>query len=314
MLVVGDVLTDVLVRPAGRRAAGSDTPSQIEERRGGQGANQAAWLAAEDVRVGLAARVAAEDRDALAGELVVRGIVPFLAPDDTRPTGRIVVLVDPASGERDMFSDRGAAEALAPVDLDPGLAAARRWVHVSGYAVFGRHGPDIVATATAVARRRRLAVSVDPASTSELQRFGVDRFLGLLTDAAVDVLLPNEDEALLLSGAGSPRAAATALLDVARTVAVTRGPAGALVARRGGELIEAEARAPTVVDTTGAGDAFTAGFLAALVSGADPSACLERGLRAAECAVASVGAQPPVSSSPTPPGPGGRRRAPRHAG
>jgi sugar/nucleoside kinase (ribokinase family) len=313
VLVVGDLLIDVIVRPDGPRTAGSDTVARIEHRRGGQGANQAAWFAAEGTRVGLAARIGIADLEVVAWELRAVGIAPFLERDADRATGTIVVLVDPATGERDMFSDRGAAAALAPADLGPGLAAARRWVHVSGYAIFGEHGPDVAATATAEARRRELGLSVDPASCSELVRFGVERFLD--TVRGVDVLLPNADEALLLTGCRSPADAATALLDVAPTVAVTCGPNGALVACRGGPLLEGAARPATVVDTTGAGDAFTAGFLAGVVDGADAGACLGRGLRAAERAVAQVGGRPEwLSSSSTPPDPGGRKRVPRRGG
>ena len=114
----------------------------------------------------------------------------------------------------------------------------------------------------------------------------------------MDVLLPNLDEARLLSGTDDAEAAALALLELAGTVVVTTGARGAVAATRGASTLEHAAAPPaTVVDTTGAGDAFAAGFLAALVERGDVRTCLVRGLRAATRAVGAVGAQPPTGPS-----------------
>jgi sugar/nucleoside kinase (ribokinase family) len=306
VLVVGDAATDVLVLAGGPREPSSDTPSRIEQHDGGQGSNQALWLAAEGVRVGLAARVGRADKARRARALRAAGVVPFLTADATRQSGRIVVLVDPITGERDMFSDRGAGAALTARDLAPGLACTGRWVHVSGYALFADHGPAILEAVRESAQTRGLGTSVDPASTAELARFGVERFRALVS--GVDLLVPNLDEARLLSGNAhdardaassllDARDAASSLLDVASTVVVTAGAAGAVVASRGARPVEQLSVVPAevvqVVDTTGAGDAFAAGFLAALLDGADAAACLTRGGRAAARAVNTMGAQPP---------------------
>jgi sugar/nucleoside kinase (ribokinase family) len=293
VLVVGDVATDVVVLAGGTRAPGSDTPSRIEDHDGGQGANQARWLAAEGVHVGLVARVGRADRPRRARALSAAGVVPFLTGDGVRPTARIVVLVDPATGERDMFSDRGAGAALTARDLAPGLACTARWVHLSGYALLGEHGPALLAAVREAADARGLGVSVDPASSAELARFGVQRFRTLVS--GVDLLLPNLDEARLLAGGRDASAAASALLEVASAVVVTAGAAGAVFASRGADRVEELSVAPVdVVDTTGAGDAFAAGYLAALLDGDEPAARLARGGRAAARAVGAVGAHPPV--------------------
>ena len=283
VLVVGDIATDVLVLADGPRAAGTDTPSRIEERDGGQGANQARWLAAEGVHAGLAARVGRAGRARWERSLRAGGVVPFLTGDAARPTGRIVVLVDPVTGERDMFSDRGAGAALTARDLARGLTSTRRWVHVSGYALFGEHGTAVMGAVRRSAEARGLGISVDPASSADLSRFGVERFLALVSE--VDLLLPNLDEARLLTGAtvGDAGTAAAALLEVARTVVVTDGAAGAVSASTSRSPSTPIRKARTVsavevdrvVDTTGVGDAFVAGYLAALFDGSDAAACLE---------------------------------------
>jgi sugar/nucleoside kinase (ribokinase family) len=130
-----------------------------------------------------------------------------------------------------------------------------------------------------------------------LQRFGIERFCTLV--AGVDLLLPNLDEARLLSGGRDARAAAMSLLEIASTVVVTAGAAGAVSASRDDgsvkklSVVPAAAMDTGVVDTTGAGDAFAAGYLAALLDGDDPAARLARGARAAARAVGAMGAQPP---------------------
>ena len=211
------------------------------------------------------------------------------------------MLVDPATGERDMFSDRGAGAALTARDLTRGLTSTRRWVHVSGYALFGAYGPAVMGAVRRSAEDSGLGISVDPASSAELSRFGVERFLALV--GGVDLLLPNLAEARLLTGAtaGDAGTAAAALLEVARTVVVTDGAAGAVSASTSRSPSTPTWKARTVsavevdrvVDTTGAGDAFAAGYLAALLDGSDAAACLTRGSRAAARAVGTVGAQPP---------------------
>src|SRR5579884_943416 len=108
VIVVGDVMTDLIVRLREPIAAASDTRSSIETRAGGSGANVAAWLATAGVAVHFVGRVGADVFGAYHLEELRRcGVIPHLAVDQQRPTGSIVVLVDPA-GERSMLTDRGA--------------------------------------------------------------------------------------------------------------------------------------------------------------------------------------------------------------
>jgi sugar/nucleoside kinase (ribokinase family) len=121
---------------------------------------------------------------------------------------------------------------------------------------------------------------------------GVDRFLALVE--GVDVLLPSRDEACLLTGLPDPADAAAELSRRVPLVVAKAGSDGALVAEAGGVLARVPAEPATPRDTTGAGDAFTGAFLAALVAGADPGEAAARGCRAGARAVERVGARPPV--------------------
>ncbi len=136
-------------------------------------------------------------------------------------------------------------------------------------------------------------VSVDPASAGFLAALGADRFLAAAEGA--EVLLPNADEALVLTGRAGPERAAAELSRRFPLVVVTLGAAGALVAEDGAVTARVAAPPARPVDSTGAGDAFTGAFLAARLAGADPVKAAEAGCRAGAEAVATVGGRPPAA-------------------
>ena len=148
----------------------------------------------------------------------------------------------------------------------------------------------------AAARARGIGVSVDPASSGFLREFGADRFLALLGGA--DLLLPNLDEARVLTGQADPAIAARVLS--ARCdclVALKLGAAGALLAERAALLGPVPAPAAVPLDSTGAGDAFAGGLLAALLEGATPAAAAAEGCRLGAAAVVAVGGRPGAVST-----------------
>jgi sugar/nucleoside kinase (ribokinase family) len=134
-------------------------------------------------------------------------------------------------------------------------------------------------------------MSVDPASAGFLRQLGVPRFLDAV--AGTDLLLPNEAEAALLSGRPEPDSAAMELSTrCGGEVVVTLGAGGALAAAHGRVVARARALPAHPLDTTGAGDAFTGGLLAARLSGADLPAALAAGCRTGAEAVGVVGGRP----------------------
>ena len=275
ILVVGDVMVDVVAVLPGGLAHGSDTPAAIEHHFGGSGANVAAWLGDAGL---LAARIGA---DAL-GEAAVAGLRGPIERDDARATGTCIVLVHPG-GERTMIPDAGANDAVELREL-PDAAHA----HFTGYGLLRPGSRAAVRRAMAEAAERGMTISVDPSSAAPL---GAEPdFLEWV--AAAGLLVPNADEARVLTGEDDPERAARALAARdGREVVVTLGRAGALwtdgerVARAAAEDVEA-------VDTTGAGDAFAAGLLAARADGAAPEEALAAGCRRAAEAVSRVGARP----------------------
>lgn len=296
LLVVGDVVTDVVARHRGPLAAGTDTAATIRTVPGGAGANVACWAAHRGgAEVRLLGRVGADSAAWHERELVACGVRPRLIVDPEAPTGTVICLVDTgAAAERTFLTDSGAALRLAPEDWSDALLDGVARLHLSGYLMFSEPSRALVAVALEAARARGVPVSMDPASAGFLVELGVDRFLALVE--GVDVLLPSRDEACLLTGLPDAADAAAKLSRHVPLVVAKQGAEGALVARSGTVVAHVPAIPATPQDTTGAGDAFTGAFLAALLTGAGPEAATAEGCRAGSAAVERVGGRPPVNS------------------
>lgn len=289
LLVIGDVVTDVLALHSRPVAAGTDTAADIVVRPGGSAANTAAWAAALGAEVRILARVGADTGDWHRAHLTDVGVRPCLRVDPDHPTAVIIVMVD-ATGERTMLTDRGAGGLLGPEDWDEALLDGVTHLHLSGYLLFTPQGLELAALAMRRARRHGATISVDPASTGFLADFGTGRFIE--STAGADVVLPNRSEAALLTGESGPDAAAALLSDAYGLAVVKLGADGALAARDGRITAEIPVAPVTPVDSTGAGDAFAAGFLVAYLAGAGDAATLTAGCRSGARAVTQVGGRP----------------------
>jgi ribokinase len=240
---LGDLLLDVIVRLDGPIARDTDTYGRTRVGPGGQAANVAAWVVALGGRARFLGKRAADPAGRiLAEELRSRG-VELAGPEVESGTGTVVSVATP-DGARTMLSDRGVSTELAPEELDPAWLAGCEWLHVPGYSLVRSPLREAALVAAAEAPR----VSVDLSSTAAVEEVGVQRFRETLAALRPRLVLANEAEAELVGE-----------LDV-ETLAVKRGARGCLVRDRRGsrELPAVEAE---VVDSTGAGDAFAAGFL-----------------------------------------------------
>jgi sugar/nucleoside kinase (ribokinase family) len=288
VVVVGDLTTDVVAVLDGVPAPGSDRPAAIRMRGGGAGANVAVHLARLGVPVVLAGCVGDDPAGAaLVAELAAAGVRSRVRAVPGRATGTIVSLVEPG-GQRSMLADRGANLDLRPADVPPPAQGGH--LHLSGYTLLDPGSRAAGLAALTAAAGAGATISVDPASTGPLTRYGVDRWLADTADATV--LLPNADEARLLTGCADPGDAGRALAARYRIVAVSLGAEGALWAA-GDVLVHRPAHPTTVVDTTGAGDAFAAGLLAAWLAdpAVDPAVALDAGLARAAEVVRRAGAR-----------------------
>jgi sugar/nucleoside kinase (ribokinase family) len=161
-------------------------------------------------------------------------------------------------------------------------------LHLSGYAVFHPAAEERAAAALSTARQRGCGISIDAASAAPLLEYGPERFL----DAVSPVLLfANRDEAAVLTGTRDVEGAARALGQRCGEAIVKQGD-GDAVWSDGERVVRVPGHDVTVIDSTGAGDAFAAGVLAARLAGADPDRALAAGHVLAARAIVRPGARP----------------------
>lgn len=289
VLVVGDVMTDIIAAPEGPIVPGSDRRATIRSRPGGSGANQAVWLAAQGAPVRFAARVGYADLAFYENYFRGRGVIPWLASDRELPSGVLVTLLAP-DGERSFLTDRGANLNLDPIDLPDELLIGTSLLLVSGYSLFEERPRLAVLDLMDRARANGLTIAVDPASTGFLAELGAETFLSWTGGA--DLVFANRDEAALLAGCTDPDEQMRSLSMFFGTVLLKCGAEGALLGGKDGIRHRLIAPSVAVVDTTGAGDAFAAGYIAAWLKGADEASALSAAVEAGSSAVVRIGGQP----------------------
>ncbi len=273
LAVVGDLVEDVVVWPDGPVARGSDTASRVFRSRGGSAANVAVAAAALVSTRFLGCVGTDPLGDRLVAELAAAGVE--VRAQRRGRTGTIVVLVD-VDGERTFLPDRGAAADLGPVadhDLDDVSV-----LHVPAYGLHGGRTASTVRALLTTAAARGIRVSLDASSWAVLRE--IPDYVALVERVRPVVLFANVDEARELP---LPLTGTTVVVkDGARPTTV--------LLPDGGRVSFPVEPVEGVRDSTGAGDAFAAGWLSAMMEGRDLAARVERAHALARSVLASPGA------------------------
>jgi sugar/nucleoside kinase (ribokinase family) len=214
---------------------------------------------------------------------------PTAAEAEAVGTGRCLVLVS-GDAERTMATHLGAATTIRPEDVPEALVARGRIAYLEGYLWDLPPAKEAMRRVVEVAHRHDASVALslsDPFCVERHQR----EFLDLLRDD-VDVLLGNEEEVTRLFGAPSLDRAVSAAEETGLLVAVTLGARGSVVLGAHGPVEVPATPVPEVVDTTGAGDLYAAGFLYGLTHGAGPEDCARLGALCAGEVIGHLGARP----------------------
>jgi sugar/nucleoside kinase (ribokinase family) len=303
VVLLGDVMVDMLARLEGPLVHGSDSPARITAHGGGAAGNTAGWLVEAGAQATLIGRVGLDAAgQSIEADLRKAGVDVRFTVDPDLATGVVMVLVDP-DGERTMVPDAGANASLRAEHLPREVFRAGAHLHLSGYTLLKPQSRAAGLAALELARGSGMSVSVDAASAGPLASVGPRRFLDWT--AGADLLFANRQEALLLAGvADPPHAAARILAGHVGTAVVKLGASGALAQRSdgtfaqvaagsngdGGSAVPGEGKAG--LDTTGAGDAFAAGFLVAWLGAATLDGALAAGATLAARAVHTPGGRP----------------------
>lgn len=203
------------------------------------------------------------------------------------------ILVTP-DGERTMNTYLGAAQSLAPDDIDPAAVAAARFTYLEGYLWDPPQAKEAFLKASAIAHGAGREVALTLSDSFCVDRYR-DEFLSLMRTGAVDLVFANEAELHALYGTSDFDGALTQLQKDVRLAVVTRSEKGCIVAAPGGLTPVPAHPIKELVDTTGAGDLFAAGFLFGLVNGAGHAAAAQLGALAAAEVIQHIGARPQTS-------------------
>jgi len=288
VLCIGDVMLDVVVKIQGAINYGEDTPSRITTHGGGAAGNVASWIAHAGTGACIVARVGNDSAGAaLISEFEDLQVDHSSLKKTSDATGVVVILVD-VKGERTMFPETGANSGLSLSDMPAldGFDAA----YVSGYALLNPLSRPGVRQMIGEIKKEGLPIFYDTVTVGAMK--AVDRSLIHSWLPLMDYVLPNEEEALYVADAENIDDALEKLLDMCPAVIIKRGPEGASAKERGGNRIDVDALTTVVVDTTGAGDSFAGGFIAAKISGSDLRASVVAGVTRAATCVANIGARP----------------------
>jgi sugar/nucleoside kinase (ribokinase family) len=262
---------------------------------GGSAANTAVGLASLGARAGFVGKIRDDDvGDLFAHDLRATGVA-FATPvaTDGPATARSFILVTP-DGERTMNTYLGACQGLSAADVDPETVRAARTIYLEGYLWDPPAAKEAFRRAVEIAHGAGNLVALTLSDSFCVDRYR-DEFLGLVRDGSLDILFANSAELRSLYQTADEDAAVAALREEGVLGVVTRSERGALVVSRGETRAVNAFPVERVVDTTGAGDLFAAGFLAGLARDLDPSACARLGGLAAAEVISHIGARPQAS-------------------
>jgi len=262
---------------------------------GGSAANTIVGCASFGARAAFVGKVKDDELGRVfAHDIRAAGVAFDTPPASEGPsTGRCYVLVTP-DGERTLNTYLGAAQDLHPRDIDEEAIADSAITYLEGYLWDPKHAKEAFLKAATIAHEARRLVALTLSDAFCVDRWR-DEFLDLVRSSTVDLLFANEAELHSLYQTADFDSAVAALRQEARLAVVTRSEKGCVVVTRQRVLAVPACRVERVVDTTGAGDLFAAGFLFGLAQGTDHERAARLGAIAAAEVIQHLGARPQVS-------------------
>ena len=290
ILCMGDVALDVIAQLKEQINYGNDTASKISTHPGGQAANVATWITRTNNKSVIVARVGNDPVGfALISDLDKYGVEHHGLMNSGRPSGVVVILVD-SNGERTMFPDNGANADLEVSDLPP--LDDVDGVFLSGYALLDFRSREAALGMIKKFREKNIPIFFDPTTTGAMKAVPKSEILEWV--GMVDGILLNNEEARYLGESDDIEEAEESLQKLTPLVVIKLGSRGATGVYKD-QFAKVPAVTTNVVDTTGAGDSFAAGFIPKWLETSDLEQALSAGTALAAKCVATVGARPPLN-------------------
>lgn len=289
---------DVLVKPDKLLLPGGDTTGRIVLAPGGSAANVAAWIARSSTPAGFIGKVGTD----IFGDLIIEdmrreGVHLYISRSEAHDTGVILVMID-RHGQRSMVTNQGADFHLLPDDVPEDILRHCSHLHITAWSLFTDPPRRAAVHAAQIAKASGATVSFDPASYQMILELGYDAFAKITMDLPIDILFPNRDEGEALTGERSVPLIAHALQ--------RRYPQAIIVLKldRDGCYVLADnheqhyqASSATVLDATGAGDAFDATFIAHYLRDQNLAEAARLANAVAGWVVSRYGARPPIDAT-----------------
>lgn len=278
LCTVGDLIEDVVVWLDEPFREGTDTSSRVTRTRGGSAANVAHFAACNGTASRFVGCIGDDPLgESLVGQLARSGV--DVEVQRRGRTGSIIVIVH-QDGERSMLTDRGAAVELR--EIDTAVLDGVQILHIPAYSLVLEPMANSAIELARVARERGVSLSIDASSAAVLEQFGSTRFRKLMEEMKPTYLLCNDDEARVLQADdGVPGS---------EIVVIKHGADPVMVITNEGPIEIAVPKVAEIRDTTGAGDAFAAGFLGTLLMNPDLQSAVQAGNALASRVLASPGA------------------------
>lgn len=294
LVSLGDLAWDVLAKPDTLLLSGGDTTGRMELSGGGSAANLAVWAQRCGYPTTFVGKIGQDRFGELASaELEAEGVRSAVIRSPQHPTGVILALID-QRGQRAMLTGQGADWELLPEELPQDILAQAGHLHLTAWSLF-RDPPRAAALqAAALAKSAGATLSLDPGSFQMIQQMGRSQFLKMVDGIPFDIMFPNSDEAHAMSEERDHERALSWLRGryPHALVVVKMDEHGALLEGPSCPRVHVPAHPDTLIDATGAGDAFGGAFLAEYLRHGDAHRAARRAVLVGGWVVSRFGARP----------------------
>ncbi|NQU68105.1 MAG: sugar kinase [Candidatus Marinimicrobia bacterium] len=293
LVVVGDFAWDVLIRTNQKLHAGGDTFGEVMLAPGGSAANVAVWASRCGMPTAFIGKIGRDRFGELAINDLLRENVQFdpIQTDEHR-TASVAVWIDHI-GQRSMVSGQGADFYLLPSELPIDIVKDARHLHLTAWSFFTDPPRSAARLAANIAKKNGVTLSLDPGSFQMIEEMGVDKFIQCTNDLGIDIFFPNFEEGKVLTGKSNEEEIAQTLAEIypGAIIALKLDKDGAMI-NINGKSTHIPPGTETIIDATGAGDAFAGAYLSQYLINENHLKAARFSVKISSWVVNKIGARP----------------------